>query len=56
MPRREDMIAGGFELAGWGLVALLIGIGFILASPFWVVGWGLYRLKVIRAATKERTL
>lgn len=48
MTRREDMIAGGFELAGWGIVGICIGVFFVLALPFWVAGWALYRLGVIK--------
>ena len=48
MTRREDMIAGGFELAGWGLVGLCMAIFYVGAAVFWFIGLVLYWLGVIR--------
>lgn len=45
---RNDIIAGGFELAGWGIVGICIGVFFVLAIPFWIVGWALCRFGLVK--------
>lgn len=48
MTRREDMIAGPFELGGWALVGILMGISYAVVGVFGFFGLILYWLGIIK--------